>query len=68
MRMKKFHLFAGHDYYPSGFHDYRGSYELLDDAVNAGATWIFTDWYEVLATKEDGTLEIVTSGRNRDNR
>ena len=54
--MKTFHVFAGADYYPSGFSDYRGSYETEEEANKAGSEESWCDWYAVIETLEDGSL------------
>lgn len=55
--MKRYHLFAGADYYPNGFMDYRGSFETEAEAEEAGIEGGYADWYSVLRTTEDGSLE-----------
>jgi hypothetical protein len=58
--VKKFHLFAGDTYYPTGFGDYVGSFENANDAiVAANAMKKNYTWVELVQHKEDGSLELL---------
>jgi hypothetical protein len=57
--MKRFLLFAVHNYYPGGgWNDFQGSYDTLDEATIAGivAGQKFDDWEIV-----DSTIEKVVA-------
>jgi hypothetical protein len=61
MAIKKFHLFAGCQYYPEGgLSDYIGSYETekeaLIEATNGEYVGDQYDWWEIAETLEDGSL------------
>lgn len=52
--MKRYLLFCGYDYYPSGgWSDFVGSY---DSILEAHRGMIFKDWYHIV---DSTTLEIV---------
>ena len=41
--MKRYHLFAGHDYSPrGGFADYQGSFDSIEEAINHFGTLTFS--------------------------
>ena len=65
--MKKYHLFVGDGYYPAKFSDYCGSFESVNLAISAiGDDWsdigLGFKWFQVLETKEDGSLSLVEQG------
>lgn len=62
--MKKFHVFAGRNYYPNGSEDYQKSFETIAEAVEY-ADSLTEDWWEILATEEDGSLYVYSFGVNK---
>lgn len=55
--MKKFHVFAGDTYYPSGFEDYVGSYETLAEAKSVELMYEkIGKWVDLIQTDGDGSL------------
>lgn len=55
LRMSKYHLFAGRDYYPEGgTKDYKGVFETLEQAYGVA---IDEDWAELAVINEAGALE-----------
>ncbi len=56
--MKRFHVFVGDNYYPSGFKDYIGSYTTLR-AAHTAIGLLKWDWWEIIDTMEDGSLRRV---------
>jgi hypothetical protein len=53
--IKRFVLFAGHNYYPNGgWDDFQGSFDTLEDAESFNQT-ISSDWWHIidLTTGED---------------
>ena len=65
--MKRYWLFAGHSYYPSGgMRDYVDSFDSIDNAVNAFNDYNSSeymegfelDWYEVMDTE---SMKVVKS-------
>lgn len=52
---KRYLLFAGEYYYPSGgFHDYKGSFETINDARSN--VMLHHDWYHIV---DLDTLKII---------
>jgi hypothetical protein len=58
--MKKYHVFAGDDYYPLGGADYKKSFENELEAYKYAKS-LKRDWYDVLETQEDGSLRMIRS-------
>lgn len=58
---KKYHLFAGDNYYPTGVEDYVKSFETEDQAHAYGEFLLneTEDWYKIMETKQDGSLKII---------
>lgn len=57
--MKKYHLFAGYNYYPGGgMCDYQGSFDTYEEAEKEGKERIKKgfDWYNVATTDGNGKL------------
>jgi hypothetical protein len=52
VKVKQYIVLAGDTYYPAAWNDYRGSYDTLKKADNAGKkllkSGIGVDWYEVV--------------------
>ena len=51
--MKRYHLFAGHDYYPrGGFADHQGVFATIEEAINHFGTLTFScyvcNWGQVV--------------------
>jgi hypothetical protein len=47
--MKRYLLFAGDQYYPSGgWRDFRGSFATSEEAVKHVADWLRVDWWHVV--------------------
>lgn len=68
--MKKYHLFAGTDYYPSfSMVDYRGSFDTVEDAMQRFAglqsgqgirnQFDSIDWGQIAKTEDSGHLTLV---------
>ncbi len=57
---KKYHVFAGDNYYPLGGQDYKNSFEKELEAYNYAKS-LKRDWYDVLETQEDGSLRMIRS-------
>lgn len=55
---KKYHVFSGDNYYPSGAEDYRKSFETKKEAISYAKS-LGDDWWEIMETLEDGSLLIV---------
>ena len=45
--MKRYLVFCGEDYYPCRWDDYRGSFDTLEDALDA-AMMRHSDWYQIV--------------------
>lgn len=62
--MKRYVLFTGDNYYPSGgFYDFNGAYEILEDAKSAGLEFFeksYSGWWHVL----DLELGVVVARHN----
>ena len=59
---KKYLLFAGEYYYPSGgFHDFKGSFDTIRDVLSN--VWDYHDWYHIVDSE---TLEIIKDGSKDD--
>lgn len=55
--MKKFHVFAGDTYYPTGFEDYVGSYKTYDQALGIAYEYErIGKWTDIVQTADDGSL------------
>ncbi len=63
--MKKYYLFAGCTYYPSGgIDDYAGSYLTIEEADKEGkrlTTDGHLDWYNIAYSRDDGSLRFECS-------
>ena len=59
----KYHLFAGHDYYPSGgMGDWVGAYDSERDALTALATRNYDWWHIVTFDPETGGPTDISEG------
>jgi len=70
--MKRYLLFCGDRYYPSGgWEDFKGSFNSIEDAIAAAQgfaethdSFLVCDWYHVVDT-QNPQLEIVRHGKLR---
>jgi len=69
--MKRYLVFKGDQYYPSGgWADFADSFDTLDDAFIALASWR-QDWWHIIDTRPEheahaGTFQIVARGSKSD--
>ncbi len=76
--MKKYLLFAGDHYYPTGFEDYKDAFDSIEEARAAGQTtrpsgsycyepgneWASIYVYDWWAVVEHATMQVVDQGSN----
>jgi hypothetical protein len=69
--MLKYHVWAGHDYYPgAGLDDYRGSFATVEEAIDVAKRYIDKksrkDWATVVETTGDGSLHEINAYYRRE--